>query len=144
MYIQNSYQVNIRITYTNILLLLESPLLKIPLHIGYRITKNITSSVQNIKATCIFKLSTEYIFARITYLNKRQRKPKGQSRMNNPGTMEILGTQATARTKTKKAKKRNAIEKAKKMSNLTKNVGESRCSRKISHRLSFSDVSIIY
>jgi len=45
MYIQNSYQVNIRITYTNILLLLESPLLKFPLHIGYRITKNITSSV---------------------------------------------------------------------------------------------------
>jgi len=25
--------------------------------------------------------------------------------MDNPGTMEILGTQATARTKTKKAKK---------------------------------------
>ena len=70
MYIQNSYQVNIRITYTNILLLLESPLLKFPLHIGYRITKNITSSVLNIKATCIFKLSTEYIFARVTYLNK--------------------------------------------------------------------------
>ena len=32
---------------------------------------------------------------------KRQRKPKGQSRMNNPEKLETLGTQDTGRRKTK-------------------------------------------
>jgi|JYMV01.1.fsa_nt_gi hypothetical protein len=41
-------------------------------------------------------------------LHKRQRKPKGQSRMESPGSPVTLGTQDTGRRQTKqKAKKIN-------------------------------------
>ena len=45
-------------------------------------------------------------------MNKRQRKSKGQSRMDNPGTQATLGTQHTGR-----GQKKPTTPKTKKMSN---------------------------
>ena len=46
-------------------------------------------------------------------INKRLRKPKGLSRMDNPETQAILDT----RNSTKTNKTKNAVQKAKKISN---------------------------
>ena len=48
-------------------------------------------------------------------MNKRQRKSKGQSRMDNPGTQATLGTQHTGRRQKKQNKP--TTPKTKKMSN---------------------------
>jgi hypothetical protein len=51
--------------------------------------------------------------------NKRSRKPKGQSRMDNPETPATVGTQDTGRrqTKHKNTTQHNTTQKTKKMSN---------------------------
>jgi hypothetical protein len=45
---------------------------------------------------------------------KRQRKPKGQSRMDNPDTLVTLGTQDEGKKKTNKKKKKKKTKKKKK------------------------------
>jgi len=51
---------------------------------------------------------------RLTFGNKRQRKPKGQSRMDNPGKLATLGTQDTGRRQAIH-KKYNTTQKTKKI-----------------------------
>jgi len=53
-----------------------------------------------------------------TVLNKREKKPKGQSRMDNAETLATFGSQNTGRIKQKKAKtKLSTIQIIKKMDN---------------------------
>jgi len=70
---------------------------------------------------------------RLTFGNKRQRKPKGQSRMDNPGKLATLGTQDTGR---RQAIHKNITQhrKLKRLRRKTqpKPVGELSCTRRVS------------
>ena len=50
---------------------------------------------------------------------KRQRKPKGQSRMDNPDTLVTLGTQDEGKKKTNKKKNNNKTTTTKKKKKTT-------------------------
>ena len=50
---------------------------------------------------------------------KRQRKPKGQSRMDNPDTLVTLGTQDEGKKKTNKKKNNNKTTTTKKQKKTT-------------------------
>jgi hypothetical protein len=50
---------------------------------------------------------------------KRQRKPKGQSRMDNPDTLVTLGTQDEGKKKTNKKKNNNKTTTTKKQQKTT-------------------------
>ena len=52
-----------------------------------------------------------------SYENKRKRKPKGQSRMDNPGTLATCGTQDTERRTNKTRTHETTTQKTKQTSN---------------------------
>ena len=56
--------------------------------------------------TCLLNLNPLGEHTKQFVLNKRLRKPTGQSRNDNPETLSMLSTQDTGRRQTKQRKKR--------------------------------------